>query len=144
MKIAIGSDHAGFPLKEEIESFLDEMRHEVVDVGTHEPVSCDYTDFAHEAVRLLVHGDVERVILICGTGLGMSMVANRYHGVRAALCTNIYLARMSRLHNDANLLALGGRVTGIGLAKEIVKVWLETPFEGGRHTRRIQKIEPTG
>jgi len=140
MKIAIGSDHAGFPLKEKIKEFLKKEGHEVIDVGTHSQESTHYPIYAKEVVKAVRSGKAERGILICGTGIGMSITANKFRGIRAALCTNEYMARMSRLHNDANVLCLGERVLGVELALSIVKVWLETPFEGGRHLKRLEII----
>ncbi len=139
--IAIGCDHAAYALKETLKRFLDQRGIEVIDMGTHGDASVDYPDFGAAVAAKVSTGEAARGILICGTGIGMSMVANRFPGVRAALCTGIYAAAMSRRHNDANILALGARVTGEGLALEIVRVWLETPFEGGRHQMRIDKIE---
>lgn len=141
MKIIIGSDHGGFELKEDLKAFLSELRVDVTDVGTNSEASVDYPDFGSEVARRVSSGEFKRGILICGTGIGMSMVANRFRGVRAALVHDLYTARLSRAHNDANLLVLGGRTTGKGLAREILKVWLETPFEGGRHARRVEKIQ---
>lgn len=141
MKIVIGSDHAGLELKEEIKSLLETGGHEITDVGTNSPASVDYPDFGFEAARLVASGAVDRGILVCGTGIGMSIAANKVKGVRAALIHDLYTAIQSRKHNDANVLVLGGRVTGRGLAEEIVKVWLSTEFEGGRHLGRIKKIE---
>ncbi len=139
--LAIGCDHAAYLLKEAIKKFLLDRRLEVVDVGTNGDASVDYPDFGARVASLVSAGKVERGILICGTGIGMSMVANRFPKVRAALCSDLYSAAMSRRHNDANILALGARVIGEGLALEIVKTWLDTPFEGGRHQSRIEKIE---
>ena len=137
MKIIIGSDHAGFDLKEALKESFDGM----VDVGTYSEDSVDYPDFAAKAARAVSSGEFERGILICGSGMGMSIVANKFSGVRAALCTDIDTARMSRMHNDANILVLAGRRTGVKTAAAIVKVWLDTPFEGGRHKRRLDKIK---
>lgn len=139
-RIAIGADHGGFELKEELKVFLQEMGHEVQDLGTHGQESVHYPGFAVLVARRICQGEADRGILICGTGIGMSIVANRFPGVRAALCHDLYTAIMSRKHNDANCLALGGRVLGKGLAKEMVRVWLETPFEGGRHELRLAQI----
>ncbi len=139
-RIAIGADHGGFELKEELKGFLLEMGHQVQDLGCYGQQSVNYPDFASLVARSLCNKEADRGILICGTGIGMSIVANRYPGVRAALCHDLYTAIMSRKHNDANCLALGGRLLGKGLAKEIVKVWLETPFEGGRHELRLAQI----
>ncbi|MDR5695363.1 MAG: ribose 5-phosphate isomerase B [Armatimonadota bacterium] len=141
MRIAIGCDHAGFLLKEEIKAFLQALGHEVEDVGTHSLDSVDYPDFARMVAEAVAVGRVERGIVICGTGIGSSIVANKVPGVRAALCHESYTARMSREHNDANVLALGGRVLGVELAKEIVQVWLASEFQGGRHARRVEKIK---
>ncbi len=140
MKIALGSDHAGFELKEDLRSFLGERQVEIFDLGTFSEAPVDYPDVAIKVAEKVSRGEVERGLLICGTGIGMSMVANRFAGVRAALCHDVYTARMSREHNNANILALGGRVIGKGLAREILKVWLETEFQGGRHEKRLDKI----
>jgi ribose 5-phosphate isomerase B len=140
MKIALGSDHAGFELKEDLRACLAEMKIEALDLGTYSGDSADYPDVAVKVAEKIARGEVERGLLICGTGIGMSIVANRFAGVRAALCHDLYTARLSREHNNANLLALGGRLIGKGLAREILKVFLETEFQGGRHERRIRKI----
>jgi len=140
-KIAIGSDHAGFGLKEDVLGLLKGLNIDIVDCGTNSTASVDYPDFGGRVSELVSSGEVDRGILICGTGLGMSMVANKYPKVRAALCNDLFSAKMSRLHNDANILVLGGRVIGKDLAAEIVKVWLTTPFEGERHLKRLQKIK---
>lgn len=137
----IGSDHAGFELKEQIKGFLEDKGWNVIDVGTHSPESVDYPDFGIEAARIVSRGEAERGVLICGTGIGMSIIANKVRGVRASLINDLYTAIQSRKHLDANVLVLGGRVIGRDLALEIVRVWLETPFEGGRHKKRIEKIE---
>ena len=139
--IVMGSDHAGYALKEFIRQYLTDSNFEVKDCGTFSEDSVDYSDFGIAVAAKVAAGDFNRGILICGTGLGMSMVANRFKNVRAALCNNLFSAIMSRRHNDANLLVLGGRVIGTELAKEIVRVWLETPFEGGRHKKRIEKFD---
>ena len=140
MRVAIASDHGGYRLKEFVRRLLEEMEVEVLDFGTDSEESVDYPFYAAKVARAVASGEVDRGILCCGTGIGMSIVANRFPGVRAALCHDEYTARMSRLHNDANVLALGGRVLGEGVAAEIVRVWLETPFEGGRHERRLGKL----
>lgn len=140
MKIALGADHAGFELKEYIKKMLLEKNIHVIDVGTEGETSVDYPDFALKVALLVSSKEVNRGILVCGTGIGMSIVANKVKGIRASLVQDIYTAIQSRKHLDANVLALGGRITGKGLAEEIVRVWLETPFEGGRHQRRIEKI----
>ena len=145
MDIIIGSDHAGFDLKEEIRRFLSEKGdYSVKDLGTfsHEPA--DYPIIAHELARNISEKKFKRGVLLCGSGIGMSIVANRYRNVRAALCHNLYTVRLSRKHNDANILVLGGRVLGVGLALEMVDLFLSTDFEGGRHQRRVEEIESKG
>jgi ribose 5-phosphate isomerase B len=139
--ILIGSDHAGFSMKTSLKDYLGERGVPVIDVGCASTESCDYPVFAHEMCQRITRGEASRGILICGTGLGMSMAANRHSGIRAALCTTEFHARMSRLHNDSNVLVLGGRVIGEELALSILRVWLETPFEGGRHQRRLDLLE---
>ncbi len=141
MKLAVGSDHAGFGLKEEIKSLLESEGHAVEDCGCYNEESCDYPDFAHKLCDALQNEKVERGILVCGTGLGMSYTANRHNGIRAALCMNVEMAEMSRAHNDANVLVLGSRITGANVAKKILRAWMETPFDGGRHLKRILKID---
>ena len=141
MKIAIGSDHAGFGLKEDVLILLKRTAAEVIDCGTNTTASVDYPDFGEKVSRMVSAGDADRGILICGTGIGMSMVANKFPNVRAALCNDLFSAKMSRLHNDANVLVLGGRIIGKDLAAEIVRTWLDTAFEGERHMRRLQKIK---
>jgi ribose 5-phosphate isomerase B len=142
MEILLGSDHAGFDLKEACKGYLQSRpEYKVVDMGVHDSASVDYPEVAHRVAQAMVRGEFDRGILICGTGLGMSMVANRYKGVRAALCHNLYTVKMSRLHNDANILAMGGRVIGSGLALEMVELFLQTPFEGGRHQRRLDQMD---
>ncbi len=141
MKIAIGSDHAGFGLKEDVLQLLKGLDHEIVDCGTYNTESVDYPDFGEKVSSKVSAGEVDRGILICGTGLGMSMVANKFPNVRAALCNDLFSAKMSRLHNDANILVLGGRIIGKDLAAEIVRTWLSTAFEGDRHMRRLNKIK---
>ncbi len=139
MRIAIGSDHAGYRLKEAlVRGVL--SGHEVLDLGTHSEESTDYPRYAFAVARAVARGEAEYGILICGTGIGMAMAASRVPGIRAATCANAYMARMARAHNDANVLCLGGRVVGVGLAEEIVRVFLSTPFEGGRHARRLKLI----
>ncbi len=140
MRIAIGSDHAGFELKTYLKEILEKEKHAVIDVGTDNTASVDYTDFGIQVARLVSKGQVDRGILICGTGIGMSITANKLRGVRAALVQDLFTAIQSRRHTDANVLVLGGRVIGKGLAEEILKSWLNEPFEGGRHARRIEKI----
>jgi ribose 5-phosphate isomerase B len=141
VRIAIGCDHAGFGLKEEILGLLRGLDVEYVDCGTNGTESVDYPDFGLKVSELVSSEEVGKGILICGTGIGMSMVANKFPNVRAALCNDLFSAKMSRLHNDANILVMGGRVIGKDLAAEIVKVWLCTPFEGQRHLRRLIKIK---
>jgi ribose 5-phosphate isomerase B len=139
-KIIIGSDHGGFELKGIIFKYLKESGLDVEDAGCHSPDSCDYPVYG-KIVADRVSEAKCRGILLCGTGIGMSIVANRIHGIRAALCHNEYTARMSRMHNDANILILGARVIGSGLAIDIVNVWLNTEFEGGRHQKRLDLIK---
>jgi len=139
--ILIASDHAAFELKQHLVDFLKEMHHEVNDLGVNRIESVDYPDFAHRLAEGIERGDGVQGILICGTGLGMSMSANRHPGIRAALCHDAYTAAMARKHNDANVLCLGARVLGVGVAEQVVRVFLSTPFEGGRHQRRVDKIE---
>lgn len=143
MKLAIASDHAGLELKAELGKHLRAQGHELSDLGTYEGASVDYPDFATKLSRKVAAGEFPLGILICGTGIGMSIVANKVHGVRAALCHTELEGQMARAHNDANVLCLGQRVTGPGLAVAIVDAFLKTPFEGGRHERRVQKIQDT-
>ena len=137
LKVAIGSDHGGFRYKGIIEDYLKSKDIDFVDVGTNSTESCDYPIFAKKVAK----GEVDRGILICGTGIGMSITANKVTGIRAALCGDTYSARATRAHNNSNVLCLGERVIGENLALDIVDVWLNTPFEGGRHQRRIDMIE---
>ncbi|HIJ90487.1 MAG: ribose 5-phosphate isomerase B [Desulfobulbaceae bacterium] len=137
MKISIGCDHGGISLKAEIVPLLQELGHVVDDKGCFATESVDYPDFAKVVCAQVQKGECERGILICGTGVGMSMVANRFEGIRAALCNELFTARMSREHNDANVLCMGARVVGPGLALEIARAWVSTDFAGGRHQRRI-------
>lgn len=140
MKVSVGSDHGGFDLKELVLAFLRDSGYEVVDVGCHSPTSCDYPDFAREVCEQVRSGACERGILICGTGIGMSIAANRHREIRAALCHEGFSARMSREHNNANVLCLGARVTGPELALDIVRQWMATEFSGGRHQRRLDML----
>lgn len=141
MKITIGCDHGAVDLKEEVKSVLAEFKDvEVSDVGTFGTESVDYPDIAEKVCGAVAGGTADRGIVLCGTGIGISIAANKIKGIRAALCTDVYSARMSREHNNANVLALGGRVTGFGPAGEIVRAWVETEFAGGRHARRVDKI----
>ena len=139
--IVIGCDHAAYALKENLKAYLLELGFDIEDVGAFGPESVDYPDYGRQVATQVSQGRYRRGILLCGTGLGMSMVANRYPGVRAALCHDLFGTAMSRKHNDANILVIGGRVTGDILAREIVKTWLETPFEGGRHQRRLDMFQ---
>ncbi len=141
MRIVIGADHGGFGAKREVVQFLRERGSPVEDWGTHSEESCDYPDIAHKVARAVAAGDFDLGILICGTGIGVSMSANKVPGIRAALCHDTYSARMARKHNDSNVLCLGERVTGIGLMQDIVAAYLNSEFEGGRHSRRVEKIE---
>jgi len=140
MKIAIGADHAGFRLKQHVVQVLTKLGHEVDDRGTHNEDSVDYPEICATVGREVTSGRADRGIVIGGSGQGEQIAANKVPGVRAALCNDLYTARMSREHNDANVLAMGGRIVAPGLADEIVKLWLETPFEGGRHQRRVDQI----
>ena len=140
--IAIGSDHGGYDLKMKIIAHLQERGLEVKDFGCYDKSSCDYPDFGQAAARAVADGSCEKGIVVCTTGIGISIAANKVKGIRCALCTNSYLAKMTRLHNDANVLAMGGRVVGPGLALKIVDTFLDTPFSGDeRHIRRIGMIE---
>jgi ribose 5-phosphate isomerase B len=141
MQVGLACDHGGFELKEELKTFLKTLGLEPVDMGTFNEDSVDYPDFGVRVAKKVSQGELEKGILICGTGIGMSIVANKFPRIRAALANDLYSSRCSREHNDANILIIGGRIVGKELAKEIVKVWLETPFAGGRHQRRIEKIE---
>ncbi|MBM4416945.1 MAG: ribose 5-phosphate isomerase B [Chloroflexi bacterium] len=138
--IAIGADHAGVRLKSQIAAFLRERGEIVSDLGTHDETSTDYPDYAEKVGREVAAGRAERGILICGTGIGISIAANKIDGIRAALCGDTLSARMSREHNDANILCLGARVLGDGLAMDIVAAWMDASYAGGRHQRRIDKI----
>jgi ribose 5-phosphate isomerase B len=140
-KLALASDHAGVELKEEIKKFLLELGYSFDDFGSDGFESVDYPDYAKIVAEKVSNGEYERGILLCGSGVGMAIVANKFPHVRAVQANDMYTAIMSKKHNDANILALAGRITGKELAKEIVKAWLETPFEGGRHERRIRKIK---
>lgn len=139
--IALGSDHAGLPLKKEIIALLEEMHLPYHDYGTYTEDSCDYAVFAQRAAKAVVSGECERGILCCGTGIGISIAANKVKGIRCAHCTDSLSAEMTRRHNDANVLALGAGITGPNLAKRIVEVFLNTEFEGGRHARRVGQLD---
>ena len=142
MKIAIGCDHGGFELKKKIMAHLDVRGLEYKDFGTYSDASCDYPIYGKAVAKAVASGECERGIVICGTGIGISITANKVPGIRAALCTDCFMAEATRQHNDANILALGGRVVGDGLALKIVDTFLDTPFsEGERHIRRIAQIE---
>ena len=140
MKIGIGSDHGGYELKDNIKEYLIENNIEVIDYGTDSPESVDYPDFGKLVAEAVVSKEVDKGIVICGTGIGISIAANKVRGVRAALCNDSYSAKMSIEHNNANVLALGARVLGEGLALDIVNTWLNSKFQGGRHERRVNKI----
>ena len=141
MQIGLASDHGGFELKEAVKAFLKSIGVEPIDLGTFSEDSVDYPEFAAQVAEKVSTGRFEKGILICGTGIGMSIAANKFRGIRAALVNDLYSSRFSREHTDANILVMGGRVVGKDVAKEIVRIWLETPFAGGRHQRRLEKIE---
>jgi ribose 5-phosphate isomerase B len=141
MQIGLACDHGGFELKEELKAFLKSLGAEPIDMGTFTRDSVDYPDFGIPVAEKISRGELEKGILICGTGIGMSIVANKFRGVRAALVNDLYSSRFSREHTDANILVIGGRIVGKDLAKEIARIWLQTPFAGGRHKRRLEKIE---
>jgi ribose 5-phosphate isomerase B len=142
MDIIIGSDHAGYEMKEACRLFLEnDSRHKVVDAGVYNKEPSDYPIIADKVAKAIASGIYPRGILICGSGIGMSIVANRHRGVRAALCHDLFTARMSRQHNDANILVMGGRVIGLGLALEMVDIFIKTEFEGGRHLKRLKLID---
>lgn len=140
MKIGIGNDHSALEMKKEIIAFLEEKGHEVVDYGTNSAESCDYPVYGEVVARAVAAGEVEQGILICGTGIGISLAANKVKGIRAAVCSEPFTAKMARAHNNCNILAFGARVVGPELAKMIVEAWLNTDFEGGRHQRRVDLI----
>ena len=140
MRIAIGSDHAGFVLKEHLKETLLALGHEVDDYGTHSEASVDYPPICAAVGRAVTAGRAERGIVLGGSGQGEQIAANKVRGVRAALCNDLFTARLSRQHNDANVLSMGGRIVASGLADEILRVWLDTPYEGGRHQKRLDQI----
>ncbi len=140
MKIAIGADHAGFDLKEHLKGLLSAAGHEVADLGTDSTAPVDYPPICAAVAREVVAGRAERGIVIGGSGQGEQLAANKVRGARASLCNDLYTARFARLHNDANVLSIGARVVGTGLAEEILRAWLETGFEGGRHARRVAQL----
>ncbi|MDH3595830.1 MAG: ribose 5-phosphate isomerase B [Rhodospirillales bacterium] len=142
--IAVASDHAGYELKAALAEALVAMGYEIVDLGTDGPDSVDYPDFAKAMIRAIVEGRVERGVLVCGTGVGISIAANRHPGIRAALCHNETTARLAREHNDANVLALGARIVGVEVAKDCLKAFLTTEFAGGRHAKRVAKLADGG
>jgi len=141
MKIAIGADHVGYELKKIITAYLEEKGHHVEDVGSHNAERCDYPIYGHAVAQKIVKGDVDKGILICGTGVGISIAANKLRGIRAVVCSEPLTAQMAVRHNDANILAFGARIIGVEMAKCITDAWLEAEFEGGRHTARINAIE---
>ena len=140
VRIAMGSDHAGFRLKEDLKSFLQGDGHQVIDFGTVSEEPVDYPAFCAAAARAVATGEADRAIVLGGSGQGEQIAANKVDGVRAALCNDIHLARLSRQHNDANVLSMGGRIVAAGYAREIVRVWLATDFDGGRHVARLEQI----
>lgn len=140
MRLAVGSDHAGYRLKQDVLDWLKEMGHEATDMGTASPQSVDYPDFARAVCEAVAAGEASLGILVCGTGLGMAIAANKVRGIRAVTCSDTFSARCSREHNDANVLCLGERVVGPGVARDIVETWLGAAFAGGRHQRRVDKI----
>jgi len=140
VRIIIGSDHAGFALKESVKGFLSAAGYRVFDAGTHRDESVDYPDYGILAAGRVSSGEFEKGILVCGSGVGMAIVANKFPGIRAALCLDEETARLSRQHNDSNILVLAGRKTEAAAAERIIKTWMETPFEGGRHQKRLDKI----
>ena len=141
MKVALGVDHAGFPYKKELETLLRALGHSVLDMGTTSDASCDYPDFAEKVARAVASGGADRGVLVCGTGIGMSITANKIAGIRAAVVTDEKTAELSRRHNDANVFCAGARVLPVVKIAESLKVWLQTPFEGGRHANRVAKIK---
>ena len=140
MRITTGSDHAGLSLKKDLIAHLESLGHDVQDVGTHNSNSCDYPDFAQAVGNAVGTGEADWGLLVCGTGIGMCMAVNKMNNIRAAVVSDTFSARMTRLHNDANVLCIGERVVGGGLALDIVNAWLEARFEGGRHQRRVDKM----
>lgn len=140
IRIAMGADHAGFPMKEELKAFLEAEGHEVIDCGTDSEEPVDYPVFSAAAAREVAEGRADRAIVLGGSGQGEQITANKIRGIRAALCHDLYTARLAREHNDANVLGMGARVIAPAYAKEVVRMWLETPFAGGRHTQRVEQI----
>lgn len=139
-RIIMGSDHAGYNLKLKVKAHLEARGFEVVDVGTNTPESCNYTVYADALCKAITAGEADLGILVCGTGIGMSIAANKHKGIRAACCENTFSARMTRMHNDANVLCFGERVIGYGLACDMVDLFVDTPFEGGRHQARVDDL----
>ena len=139
-RIVFGSDHAGFALKNKLMKLFSEEGYSVTEVGTYSEESCDYPIFAEKACREVLDGNADLVVLVCGTGVGMSIAANKIKGIRAACCSDIFSAKFTRLHNDANALCIGARVLGEGLAYELVKIFVETDYEGGKHARRVAML----
>ncbi len=140
MKIAIGSDHAGFLAKMQVIPYLKELGYEVVDFGTDSTESCDYPDFGFKVAKAVQSGECEKGIVICSTGIGISISANKVKGIRCSLCTNEFTAEMTRRHNDSNVLAMGAKVVSVDEMKKIIKIYFSTPFDGGRHSARVDKI----
>jgi ribose 5-phosphate isomerase B len=140
MRVAVGSDHAGFLLKENLKEYLDELGHQVIDLGTDSEEPVDYPRFCANVARTVVGGEADRGMVFGGSGQGEQLAANKVRGARAALCNDLFTARLSRQHNDANVLAMGGRIVAFGLAREIAKLWLETDFQGGRHVARLEQV----
>jgi ribose 5-phosphate isomerase B len=144
VRVAVGADHAGFGLKEHLRAELARQGHEVIDFGTDSETSTDYPDFAHQVAGAVARGDADRGLLVCGTGIGMAMAANRIRGVRAAAVTDVVAAEMARRHNDANVLAIGARLVAAPIAERLLDTFLATPFDGGRHQRRVDKLDGQG
>lgn len=144
MTISIGSDHAGYAYKEELKSMLSTLGHDVIDVGTESEDSVDYPDYGTAAAALVRDDKADYAVLICGSGIGISIAANKLQGIRAANCTSVEMAQLARQHNNANVVAVGQRLVSLELAKEIVSAFLSTPFEGGRHQRRVDKLNGSG
>jgi len=141
MKVLFACDHGGFDLKRLLAAHARSLGHEVIDVGPHSADAVDYPDFAHEVARRLLAGEAERAVLVCGTGIGMAMTANRHAGIRAAVCHDAFTAEAARRHNNANVLCVGGRTTGTAIGLQMLEIFFTAPFDGGRHERRIGKIE---
>jgi ribose 5-phosphate isomerase B len=140
-KVALASDHGGYQLKGEIIDYLKSKNYELIDLGTNSEESVDYPEYGAKAAQAIINGEADCAIIMCGSGIGISIAANKFKGIRAALCFDAYTAKMCRQHNDANIMAIGGRITTIDRAKDMVDLFLETDFEGGRHQRRIDKLD---